>query len=211
MTLATWTAALLLMIAHVSRGEPYHAHSERLGHVAEGIAIAVDQAVMTGALPGTERRLWAAAAVATAFHESSLARSVHAGERLGDGGRSICFMQINRGNPGSYMPPRSKSPAIFLIEGARVQKIDHWRELAGVGREASARCAAAGVLSLVRMRAYCAKRVPAAELLPATLSAYMHGSSCHITPQGLSRARLAVELLRSDPRIRGRASHRGSS
>lgn len=194
MTLTTWIGAVLLMIAHQAPEETSDARALRIGAASRGLATAIDLAVMTGALPGSERRLWAAAAMATAFYESGIALSVHSGKRLGDGGRSICFMQINRGNPGSYMPSRSKSPAQISIEGANVQKIAHWRELAGVDLEASFRCARAGVVSLARMRAYCASRVPAAELLPATLSAYMHGSSCEVTAAGRRRSRLALAL-----------------
>jgi hypothetical protein len=179
--LSTWILYTLLSVAHQAPDESSAARAQRLHAVADGLASAVDLAVMTGQLPGAERRMWAAAAIATATRESGgIARNVHAGTRLGDSGRSICFMQINRGN----------RPA---LKGGDPVKI--WRDLAGVDPSSTRRCAAAGVASLARMRSHCARRVPAGDLLGATLSAYMHGSSCRMLAEGARRERLTRQLL----------------
>lgn len=178
--LAPW----LLAIALGWPSPPFHvegpaARRERLAVAASALGWAVDVAVMTGALPGGERRAWAALALATVERESGwLDRRVHAGERLGDGGRSICFGQINRGNPGAI-------------------PVTGWRSLAGVGDEASRRCAWAIVRTFEHARRYCARRVPRAELALAVASAYLHGRGCHVTAEGRRRVRLAASMLAS--------------
>jgi len=169
-------AALLSLPIPRNAAEPPAERRGRLALVAAELAAAVDLAVMTGRLPGRERRLWAAAAAATLVRESgNVSRAVHSGARLGDGGRSICLMQINRGNPAGYLP-------------------HPWKRLAGLDRAATRRCVAGGVRSLARMRAWCARR-GASDLMGATLSAYMHGSSCLPSSEGRRRARFARQLI----------------
>jgi hypothetical protein len=180
--LAAWLLALLVTLP--AAPEDADARLARLQGVAQGLAQAIDLAVMTGRIPGSERRVWAAAALATAVRESGgLARAVHAGARLGDSGRSICFMQINLGNRTA-------------LKGRHARRV--WRALGGIDPAATLRCAQAGVASLAVMRTYCARRVPAERLLAATLSGYMHGSSCSVLAEGARRERLTRRLLAAD-------------
>lgn len=178
-------SALLSAPAPWQSDEPAEQRRERVELVAASLAAALDVRTMTGQIPGTERRLWAAAAAATAIRESGgLNRRVHSGERLGDRGRSICYMQINRGNPRAF-------------------ERFGWQALGGLDELSTARCATAGVDSLVRLRAWCARRVPRSALLAATLSAYTTGTRCEVTPEGKRRAVLARRLLRASGRRQG--------
>jgi hypothetical protein len=188
-TLTAWLFAALAALPTPTTREHPIARGTRLAYVAAALGHAVDVAVMTGALPGHERRQWAAAALATAIRESGqLHLTVHEGSRRGDLGRSICFMQINWGNRDTA---RLASSYVARGRGSSA-----WAELAGVGREATRRCAMAGVLTLARLRARCARLgVPGRELLTATLSAYMHGSSCAPRPEGIARARLTRAIV----------------
>lgn len=184
--LAHWILAALLMVPPpYGSSEPEAARAQRIEVMASALADAINVAVMTGNLPGHERRLWAAAVAATAARESGgLDRGVHSGERLGDRGRSICFMQINRGNPDA-----------FAATG--------WRALAGVDPEATRLCADAGVASLVAARRLCARRVGTARgrpLLSAVHTAYTSGHRCAPSPEGERRAALTLRLLRGAQR-----------
>jgi len=179
-TLAPWLLSLALTWpSPPSHVEPAEERRERLAVAAGALAWAVDRAVMTGALPGRERRLWAALALATVRRESgNLDRGVHSGRRLGDRGRSICFGQINRGNVPAYGGADSS-----------------WRSLAGVGDDASRRCAWAVVSTLARARDYCLRKAAASELHGAVLSVYLRGHGCRVNREGRVRLALARQSL----------------
>lgn len=199
--------AALLLAAGGDSPEPAAARRNRLLLVAGAVGAEVDRAVMTGALPGPERRLWAAATAATLLRESgNVSRAVHAGTRLGDEGRSICLMQINLGNPAGYLPPQR-------VVSTRSHRF-FWKRLGGLDQASTTRCVRGGIRSLARMRRHCARRVPPAALLVATLSAYMHGSSCEPSDEGRRRATLARRLaarLRAAPAAAARRSRDRSS
>jgi hypothetical protein len=173
--MSPWILLVLLGLHQVGAESPSE-RRERLSTVAMAYAVEHDLAMMTGRFPGPERRLWLAAAIATAYRESGFARSVHAGRRMGDEGRSTCLHQIHRGNPAAHAPHA-------------------WSSLAGTGFGATRRCIRAGLRSLAAMRAVCARRVPRERLLEATLSGYLSGSSCAESLEGVKRARLARKLL----------------
>ena len=105
--------------------EPAEGRLERLGYIADGIALAAEGPEGDG-WPWDSRSL-GAAALAVSWHESGRwLRAVHDGTLKGDGGRSHSIFGLMRGP---------------WLEG--------WPELVGVDREATARSAAAGVRVLV--------------------------------------------------------------
>lgn len=195
--LALAVLAALLSVASPDSPEPPGERDERLRVVAAAVGAEVDRAVMTGALPGRQRRLWAAATTATLLRESgNVSRAVHAGRRLGDDGRSICLMQINLGNPAGFRPVAPLPARMWRdVRVPLASRRFFWKRLAGLDQASTTRCVRGGVVSLARMRRHCARRVPPSELLVATLSAYMHGSSCEASAEGERRARLTRRLL----------------
>jgi hypothetical protein len=177
--LASWLLTLALFVPQPEnerRRETPEQRAARVAVIAEAIAEAVNQTVMTGRWPGARRRELAAAALATAIRESGgLALKVHNGEKRGLVGE-VCYMQINVTNRPGY--------AGFKFN-----------ELVGVDNQSSLRCALAGVRTLARARANCRGKVPPSELLGGVLSQYLRGSRCNTNREGGRRLRLALGFL----------------
>jgi hypothetical protein len=179
--LTLWLLSLALMIPQPVNERKIESAAERERRVAvvvRAITTAVDEAVMTGAWPGSRRRELAAAALATAVRESGgLSVRVHTGARKGLVGE-LCYMQINVTNRPGYAGFR-------------------FREVIGTDEKSSYKCALAGVRTLVRARRSCQRKVAPRDLLGGILSQYMRGSRCNTNREGRIRLALARDFLRS--------------